>query len=141
MGRLPGHRRIGSFLWKSLLNLLHNFKGLTFPTIGNGRTMLFWEDLWNRGIPTQQYPELFSFACNTKLSIEEVKQQEHLFQIFQLPLSKQAYEQYLELNEAWDQITINNSKDRWRYIWGSNIYSTKKDLHTPNGAYQRPFYL
>jgi hypothetical protein len=48
------------------------------------------------------------------------------FQILQLSLSKQAYEQYLELNEAWDQITINNSKDRWRYIWGSYIYSTRK---------------
>jgi hypothetical protein len=40
-GRLPGHRRIDSFWWKSLLNLLHNFKGLAFPTIGNGRTILF----------------------------------------------------------------------------------------------------
>ena len=124
--RLPGHRRIGSFWWKSLLNLLHNFKGFAYPIIGNGRTILFWEDMWNSGIPNQQYLELFSFANNTKLSIEEAKQQEHLFQIFQLPLSEQAYEHYLELNEAWDQITINNSKDRWRYIWGSDIYSTKK---------------
>jgi hypothetical protein len=56
--------------------------------------------MWNRGIPTQQYLELFSFACNTKLSIEEAKQQEHLSQNFQLPLSEQAYEQYLELHEA-----------------------------------------
>jgi hypothetical protein len=43
MDRLPGHRRIGSFWWKSLLNLLQQFKGLASPTIGNGRTILFWK--------------------------------------------------------------------------------------------------
>jgi hypothetical protein len=82
--RLRGHRRIGSFWWKSLMNLLHNYKSLAYPIIGNGRTILFWDGLWNSGIPNQQYPELFSFANNTKLSIGEVKQQEHIFQIFQL---------------------------------------------------------
>jgi hypothetical protein len=124
-GRLPGHRRIGSFWWKSMLKLLHNFKGLAYPIISNGRSILFLEDLWNKSIPSQQYPELFSFANNTKLSITEAKQQDHLFQIFQLPISEQAYEQYLELHEAWEQITINNLKDRWRYIWDLDSYSTK----------------
>jgi hypothetical protein len=102
--------------WKRLLSLLQDFKGLAAPTIGNERTILFWEDLWNKGIPTQQYPELFSFACNTKLSIKEAKQKEHLLEMFQLPLSVQAYEQYLELNEAWGQITVTNAKDTWKLI-------------------------
>jgi hypothetical protein len=114
--RLPSCSRIGSFLWRSLLSLVQNFKGLAAPTIGNGRTILFWDDLWNKGIPAQQYPELFSFACNSKLSIKETKQKEHLFEIFQPPLSAQAYEQYLELNEAWGQITVTNAKDIWKFI-------------------------
>jgi hypothetical protein len=50
-GRLPDHMRIGSFWWKSLLNLLRNFKSLAYPIIGNGRTILFCDDLWNSGIP------------------------------------------------------------------------------------------
>jgi hypothetical protein len=54
-GGLPGHRRIGSFWWKSMLKLLHNFKGLAHPIIGNGRSILFWEDQWNKSIPSQQY--------------------------------------------------------------------------------------
>jgi hypothetical protein len=116
--RLPSCSRIGSFWWRSLLSLIQIFKGLAAPTIGNGRTILFWEDLWNKGIPAQQYPELFSFACNSKLFIKETKQKEHLFEIFQLPLSTQAYEQYLELNEAWGQITVTNAKDTWKLIWG-----------------------
>jgi hypothetical protein len=36
----------------------------------------------------------------TPNSIKEAKQKEHLLEIFQLPLSMQAYEQYLELNET-----------------------------------------
>jgi hypothetical protein len=124
--RLPNCSNIGSFSWKSLLSLLQDFKGLAAPNIGNGRTILFWEDLWNKGIPAQQYPKLFSFACNTKLSIKEAKQKEHLLELFQLPLSMQAYEQYLELNEAWGQITVTNANDTWKLIWGSEIFSTKQ---------------
>jgi hypothetical protein len=60
-----------------LLNLLDNYKGLASPIIENGSTILFWDDQWNNGIPKQQYPELFSFADDTKLSIVEVKQKEH----------------------------------------------------------------
>jgi hypothetical protein len=75
-----------------MLKLLHNFKGLAHPIIGNGRSILFWEDQWNKSISRQQYPELFSFTKSTKLSIAEVKEQDHLFRNFQLPISKQAYE-------------------------------------------------
>jgi hypothetical protein len=57
--RLPGCSNIGSFWWKSLLSLVQDFKGLTAPTIGNGRTILFKEDLWNKGIPAQQYRNYF----------------------------------------------------------------------------------
>lgn len=124
--RLPSCSRIGSFWWRSLLSLVQNFKGLASPIIGNGRTIFFWDDLWNKGIPAQQYPELFSFACNSKLSIKEAKQKEHLFEIFQLPLSEQAYEQYLELNESCEQINIINAKDNWEFIWGSKIFSKKR---------------
>jgi hypothetical protein len=103
---------------------LDNYKGLASPIIGNGSTILFWDDLWNNGIPKQQYPELFSFANYTKLSIVEVKQKEHLFRVFQLPLSEQAYEQYLNFSGIWDRIIINNIKVRWTYIRGSDTYST-----------------
>jgi hypothetical protein len=80
-----------------MLKLLHNFKGLAHPIIGKGRSIFFRGDQWNQSIPRQQYPELFSFTKSTKLTIAEVKEQDHLFCIFQLPISEQAYEQYLEL--------------------------------------------
>ena len=94
-----------------MLTLLDNYKGLASPTIGDGCSIHFWDDLWNNGIPRQQYPELFSFANDTKLSIAEVKQKNHLFQIFELPLSEQAYEQYLDLSEIWANVNLSNTKD------------------------------
>jgi hypothetical protein len=57
--------------------------------------------MWNRGTPAHQYPELFSFACISKLTVKEAIQKEHLIEIFQLPLSVQAYEQFLDLDATW----------------------------------------
>jgi hypothetical protein len=82
--------------------------------------------MWNKGIPAHQYPELFSFACNSKLTVKEAKQKDHLIEIFQLPLSVQAYEQFLELDETWGQIAVTNAKDAWKLIWGSGNFSTEK---------------
>jgi hypothetical protein len=124
--RLPGCSKIGSFWWKSLLSLVQDYKGLAAPTIGDGRTILFWKDMWNRGTPAHQYPELFSFACNSKLTVKEAIQKEHLIEIFQLPLSVQAYEQFLDLNATWGQIMVTNTKDAWKLIWGADNFSTKK---------------
>jgi hypothetical protein len=89
-----------------------------------------------QGHPGSAVPELFSFACNSKLTIKEAKQKVHLFEICQLPLSVQAYEQYLELNEAWGQITVTNAKDTWKLIRGSEIFSTKKTYRHLMGQYQ-----
>jgi hypothetical protein len=73
---LPGHRNIGSFWWKSMIKLLPNFKGLTHPVIGNGKSISFWDDQWSQNIARQKFPELFSFVKNTKLSIKEAKEQD-----------------------------------------------------------------
>jgi hypothetical protein len=124
--RMPGCSKIGSFWWKSLLTFVQDYKGLAAPKIGDGRTILFWEDMWNSGIPANQYPELFSFACNSKLSIKEVLQKEQLIEIFQLPLSVQAHEQFLDLDATWGQIMVSNSNDTWKLMWGADIFSTKK---------------
>lgn len=123
---LPGHRNIGSFWWKSMIKLLSNFKGLTHPIIGNGRSILFWDDQWSQNIPRQKFPELFSFVKNTKLSIKEAKDQDQFAGFFHLLISEQAYDQYLELQVVWEQIALSNVHDRWRYIWSSDNYSSQK---------------
>jgi hypothetical protein len=123
---LPGHRNIGSFWWKSMIKLLPNFKGLALPVIGNDRSISFWEDQWSQSIPRQKFPELFYFVKNTKLTIKEAKEQDQFAGFFHLPISEQAYDQYLELQVVWEQIALSDAHDRWRYIWGSDNYSSQK---------------
>jgi hypothetical protein len=95
-----------------MIKLLSNFKGLAHPVIGNGRSISFSDDQWNQNIPRQQFPELFSFVKNTKLSIAEAKEQDHFARFFHLPISEQAYDQYLELQVVWEQIALSNVHDR-----------------------------
>jgi hypothetical protein len=123
---LPGHRNIGSFWWKSMIKLLPNFKGLASPVIGNGGAISFWDDQWSQCIPRQNFPELFSFAKNTKLTIKEAKEQEQFDGFFHLPISEQAYDQYLVLKGSWEQLVLSDAHDRWQYIWGSDKFSSQK---------------
>jgi hypothetical protein len=65
--------------------------------LGTGDTILFSEDLWNGQILKFKYLELHSFAINKSITAQRVQQADELDDIFQLPLSEVAYEQYCEL--------------------------------------------
>jgi hypothetical protein len=60
------------------------------------------------------------------LTIKEAKEQDQFAGFFHLPISEQAYDQYLELQVVWEQIALSDAHDRWRYIWGSDNYSSQK---------------
>jgi hypothetical protein len=76
--------------------------------------------------PKATIPRIILFCQNTKLTIEEAKEQDQIAGFFHLPISEQAYDQYLELQVVWEQIALSNAPDRWQYIWGSNNYSSQK---------------
>jgi hypothetical protein len=47
-GKLPQSVRfVGSFWWKDILKLCDLFRGIASCTINDGKTVLFWHDLWN----------------------------------------------------------------------------------------------
>ena len=39
-------REVGSFWWKDILRLNILYRGIAKCSLGNGSTVLFWEDLW-----------------------------------------------------------------------------------------------
>jgi hypothetical protein len=138
---LPGNRSVGSFWWKSIVKLLPNFKGLAIPAIGNGRSISFWDDQWSQSIPRHIFPELFSFVKNSKMTIKEAKEQEQFHGLFHLPISDQAYDQFLVLKGSWEQIVLNDAHDRWKYIWGSDKFSSQKAYRFSMGQMQtHPIY-
>jgi len=56
-GSLPSStRRQGSFWWKDLLQLVDSFKGLAMANVEDGKSCLFWEDLWLSIVPKVYFP-------------------------------------------------------------------------------------
>jgi hypothetical protein len=58
----------------------------------------FWKDLWNGQILEHKYLELFSFAINGDITLYTGKTQDSLRDLFNTPLSKEAYSRYCELD-------------------------------------------
>lgn len=125
-GRLPVANNRGSFWWKDVLRLLDNFKGLAKVDLKDGRTCFLWSDIWKDTIPTLAFPELFSFTSNKSITVAEAKTLDSLQSIFHLPLSEQAYHQFLCLQQLLENVQPTKDKDVWGFIWGSNQFSSSK---------------
>ena len=95
--------------------------------MGNGTTVLFWEDIWCPVLLAQACPNLFLAASNTQASVWDIMHAPDLVSVLNLPLSPEAYD---ELSELLDQIgTVNYdalSQDKWTFMWGNDKYSSRK---------------
>ena len=95
--------------------------------MGSGSTVLLWEDLWCPVILAQAFPSLFHFAANANASVNDVINAPDLVTIFNLPLSEQAHEEFLAMQNLISQIPYNeNLKDGWVFHWGNGSYSSQK---------------
>jgi hypothetical protein len=82
----------GSFWWKDVLKLVDHFRGITTCKIGDGKTVLFWSDVWNDLLLQQRFSRLFYFAKNKNISVAQLLQNNQLEAQFHLPLSKWFYD-------------------------------------------------
>ena len=121
----------GSFWWKSHLKLVDSYKGMAKCMIGTGASALFWHDLWSESCLSHKFPHLYSFARNLDVTVRYAAQREYLEDLFHLPLSREAYQEFLQLEEIWDLVKQNSGMARpdvWTYIWGNSLFSSKKNL-------------
>jgi hypothetical protein len=128
-GELPTNFLEGSFWWKSHLKLLDLCKGMAKCVVGNGRTVNFWTDLWEQNCLHQRFPHLFTFAKYTNWNVEKVVHTEFLEDMFHLPLSQQAYEEFQNLEVVCQNTLIKiqeGNGDKWNYIWGNNEFSSQR---------------
>jgi hypothetical protein len=96
-GRLPNHTLKGSFWWRDILRLLSKFKSLVTISVHKGDTRFLWQDMWGRSIRSQGFPQLFSFAKITNISVCRAAGISDLNQLFHLPISTAAFQQLLVL--------------------------------------------
>ena len=129
-GRLPGATNIGSPWWRDILKQIDKFKGFASVNIQDGKSCLFWEDLWNGLVPKISFSELYSFAKKTKITLAEVKATSTLHDLFHLSLSVEAFDQLGQLQTILQSVHISELHDVWSYSWGSVGFLLKKGLYT-----------
>jgi len=146
-GALPNSsNRVGSFWWKDFLKLLDSFKGLAMVNVADGKSCLFWNDLWLNKVPRLHYPQLFSFAKNAGPSLHLVMNAGELEDFLHLPLSPLAVTQLLQVAEDLLTLPANDEKDTWTYIWGSPFFSTSRAYkhltgHMPTHPFFRKIWM
>lgn len=122
-GQLPRQRV--RFWWRDVVKLLDTYKGMTKITVGDGKFVFLWKDLWNGQAKNQMWPELFSFVRNPWITIQQFTLTDSSNELFHLPLSGQAYQQLqVLLAEIPDQ--LQPDRDVWSYTWGNPNFSTAK---------------
>jgi len=113
--------------------LLDSFKGLAAAEIKDGKTCLFWDDLWLNKVPRIHYPELYSFARVEDMIVHMALNAEEPEFIFHFPLSPIAAQQLVEIAESLESLPASNDTDIWTYIWGTPFFSTSKAYKHLNG--------
>lgn len=117
---------MGSFWWRDILKLLPTFKDIVVIHIQNGSTALLWLDNWSGPTWSQRFPELFSFAKSHHTSVQMAASADHLHDLFHLPLSTRAYEQFQICSEVLHSTHVSTDKDVCSYTWGNGGYSCRK---------------
>jgi hypothetical protein len=67
--------------------------------VADGSTILLCKDHWNGVTPARIYPELLSFARNRDITFRMAVNAEDFSHLFSLPLSVEAHQQLLSLQE------------------------------------------
>jgi hypothetical protein len=94
-------------------------------------------DIWNDHLLQNEFPRLFSFAKNKKISVAQFLLNNNIEQ--QVPLSVEAFQEYQSLQQVIQQIQIiDQAKDSWSYIWGNSTYTSSKFYHLSYKNLQPP---
>lgn len=137
-GCLPSSTKKGSFWWRDILKLLDKFKGIAMVNVNNAKSCYLWSDLWNNRVPMLTYPELFSFAKSKSTILAEAVTMDNLLELFNLPLSQQAFQQLNQLQQDLQQLTINDQADSWTCMWNSGKFSVARAYKQLSG--HRPIH-
>jgi hypothetical protein len=111
-GEIPHASKDGSFWWRDILKLCDEFKAIAKCNIGNGTTVLFWQDIWNNCILQQTFPRLFSYAKNKSISVANFLMNNNIQDQFHIPLSIQAFQEYQQLQVLIQNLQVSESANQ-----------------------------
>ena len=112
------------------MKLVNKYREVCKVKIQAGDSALFGSDNWNGNLLQIIFPRLFSYAIDTNLSMRDVLSVENKIQLFNLPLSQQAYAEFLELQQSMLSFTFNpDGKDQRVTIWKDGVYISSRYYH------------
>ncbi len=123
-----------------MLQFVDIFRSLSNCKVGDGKTFLFWDDFWNGKVRSAVFPRIHSFALSRKDSVS-ITSTKSISQLFALPLSEQAFQQYESMSEADPLNLLSDDKDVWTYVWGNGLFSSQKIYAINFMHVQAPGYL
>jgi hypothetical protein len=74
----------------------------------------------------QACPDLFSFAKNKFITMQQENMALSLLNLFHLPLLVQAFDQLQDLVQWLKEILPCSEPDYWTYIWGTFLFTPSK---------------
>jgi len=80
-------REVGFFWWKDVLRLNVLYRGIARCSLGNGSSILFWEDLWGPVVLALAFPNLYQYAANFSASVLNIMTAPDLVSAINLPLT------------------------------------------------------
>ena len=69
----------------------------------------------------EKYSCLFSFVIDEDILVANFISTENALDIFHLPLSNQAYQEWQQLQGTTTTLQLSAENDSWIYKWGENI--------------------
>nr|GEV79118.1 hypothetical protein [Tanacetum cinerariifolium] len=118
----------GSYLWYRFIFALYgkrisfdcigiNLLALLKKKVGNGAHTFFWEDTWINDTPlSRTFPWLYALENKKCITVAEKISEASLFASFRrAPRGGAEEDQFIQLVDLVDSITISNSNDRW--VW------------------------
>jgi hypothetical protein len=125
-GKLPSQNKRGSFWWRDIVKLLDELKNMASVSVGDGSMIKFWEDCWNGGSLAQKFPGILSFAKNKGITYQRAVNNLDLIHNFNLPLSTQAHQQLMHVQQIILSRPHTSAPDIWIYSWRNPMFSTSK---------------
>lgn len=120
----------GSFWWKDICKLLDHFRNTTLVQVNSRNSALFWSDKWKIGdsvAPLQtRFPGLFSYVKDPWITVSEAFQSQEMIHMFHLPLSAQAYQEFMTVHNLMESCSREvDANDIWYWQGTCNSFKPK----------------
>jgi hypothetical protein len=128
----------GSFWWRGVAKMMNLYRGITTCKVRVGDTVLLWKDPWCSPVLSEASARLFSFTTSEDVSVAEFVGTQDAAVHFQLPLSIEAHEELVQLQELFNNHQLDPmTPDSWDFVWGSSKFKTR-DFYDFCFRYIRP---